>query len=193
MFRVFVFGPFLDPGEVVAPPAGTPKTTESLVQHARYLRFATRLALESEGFTVDYGETKDIYNAWAQKFAQGDLATFEQHHARRNCGAVVIYPSSVGSICELTLFASFDKISKKTLAVVHKPYANDKSFFRRAVLEVFDQENGKIEYIDYRRHVDCIKAVRKFVLGKWHKMLRGFDKFEDTLEWSKEHAGIIGR
>jgi hypothetical protein len=192
-FRVFVFGPFLNPAETVAPPTIEPITPDAIVEHAKYLRFATKKALEAEGFTVDYGETKEIYDAWVEKFSKGDLATFEQHHARKHCGAVVIYPSSIGSICEFTLFASFDKIAKKTQAIVHKPYADHNSFFMRAVLEVFKQDNGTPEFIDYANHEQCVEAARKYVIGKWHKMLRDFDKHEDSVEWSKEYAEIIRR
>lgn len=67
-FRVFVFGPCLNPTEEVTPPTNEPITHDDILHYARYLRFATKKALEAEGFTVDYGETKEIYDAWVNNF-----------------------------------------------------------------------------------------------------------------------------
>lgn len=192
-FRVFVFGPSLNPADTVVPPTIEPTTHDAIVEHAKYLRFVTKKALEAEGFTVDYGETREIYEMWSKLFSKGDVGSFELHHARSNCGAIVVFPSSVGSICELTLFAPVEKIAKKTLAIIHDTYTNQDSFFRNAVVAIFQQENGAPQFLDYRNHAACAKAAVVFVEGKWQKFLRGYDKLKDSAEWGEENAGIFSK
>ncbi len=129
-FRVFVFGPSLQPAQTVEQPT-TPITTHSDAElHAKYLRYATRLELEKLGFPVDYGESPEVLQFWQDNFLAADLATIELNHAERLCGAVVVYPSSLGSICELGLFASREWLCRRTIAIVHLLYENAPSLFR---------------------------------------------------------------
>ena len=133
-FRVFIFGPSLQPNDEGQIPTFPPEDRNQIIEHARYLRYATKAALEKEGFTVDFGETQDIYNFWSFSFKGYDQASFELYHARWECGAIIIYPSSEGSICELSLFSLKDEVAKKPLAIVHEPFREHNSFFKRLSL-----------------------------------------------------------
>jgi hypothetical protein len=142
-FRVFVFGPALQITQTVEEPNIDIATHADVETHARYLRHVTRLELEQLGFSVDYGESPQVLQFWQENFLAPDLATVEVNHAERMCGAIVVYPSSVGSICELGLFASREWLCRKTKAIIHKTYEDAPSFFRQGLLEYFDQEGGK--------------------------------------------------
>jgi hypothetical protein len=189
-FRVFVFGPSLEPSEVVDKPEGAVNNNQDdILKHARYLRYLTKDNIEKNGFPVDYGETKEVIDLWSTKFKSADLGSTEIHHARLVCGAIIIYPSSIGSFCELGIFSPFEDISKKTLAIVHKPFSNDSSFFRNGLIEVFQQEHGKCEFIDYEEHELCIQAAVKFVKNKFQKMLRDQEWVQYGTRKKKELAG----
>lgn len=190
-FRVFVFGPSLQPDDKVQIPTFPPGDRNQIIEHARYLRYATKVALEKENFTVDFGETRDIFNFWSFSFKGYDTASFELYHARWGCGAIIIYPSSEGSICELSLFSLRDEVSKKTLAIIHEPFRDHNSFFNKAILELFKQINGTSEYINYGNHNQCVAEAVRFVKGKYTAFLRKYQESEDIDRWKSEHARIL--
>ena len=171
-FHVFVLGPALKPEEEAAKPTIPPVDHESILVHARYLRFLTKKELASSGYPVDFGEAEEIKEFWLKQFQATDLGSVELLHASKFCGAIIVYPSSVGSISELGMFTPYEVIAEKTLAVVHKPFENDSSFFRKALLEVFVQEKGRREFIDYAQHEFCVNVAVEFVNGKYQKLLR---------------------
>lgn len=179
-FRVFVFGPGLKPGDVPLKPNCSADKHDEIVSHALYLRAETSTALKKLGFTVDYGETAEVLDFWAGVTLAADPGSIEIHHAEKMCGAIVIYPSSIGSICELGLFATRTWICEKTLAVVHQQYAYDRSFFRQGLLEVFGQERGTHEFHDYADHQACIAAACKFVRGRYQALLRTLVMYEQV-------------
>jgi len=190
-FRVFVLGPALKPSQSVPRPRTLALIHEGVIQHARYLRFETRKSLLSAGYSVDFGEAKEIQEFWNKNFRAKDPGSAEMLHARTACGAIIIFPSSVGSISELGLFAPSSNISKKTLAIVHKRYKKDKSFFRKALLEIFEQENGKCAFVDYTKHKTCVDAALKFVDGKYQKLLRDLHQINDSKLQEANYRGTI--
>lgn len=179
-FRVFVFGPGLTDGQKVDKPTVDADTHAGAEAHARYLRFATRQALEKLGFAVDYGESNDVLEFWQDTFLAVDPATVEISHAERLCGAIIVYPSSIGSICELGLFASRKWVCEKAVAIVHERYTNDKSFFRQGLLEFFDQEGGRHLFRNYTNHDDCITEAIKFVRKRYSSLLNAKVMHEQT-------------
>lgn len=168
-FRVFVFGPYLKPDDIVQRPRirGSSVSHEKLNQHARYLRFATRRALMQEGFSVDFGETTAVNAFWNDAFGSPDPASNEFWHALKACGAVVVFPSSVGAICELSIFANFREISQKTVAIIHKDFENEQSFFRLGLIEWFRREKGDRVFHDYFDHERCINEAVRFVKSEY--------------------------
>ena len=170
-FRVFVFGPALDPAATIPVPTCSVVGHEGLNQHAQYLRYFTKHALEKEGFTVDYGETKEVLEFWTKRFKSGNPGRTEMLHASKVCGAIIIFPSSIGSISELALVARDGLIAEKTMAIVHDAYENDPSFFRLGVVELFQDYNGRTNYLDYTKHDHCVGYAKRFVEGKYHRAL----------------------
>jgi hypothetical protein len=147
--------------------------------------------LETKGYSVEFGETKEMYEFWMDHFRASDPGSAELLHAKKMCGAIIVYPSSIGSICELGMFATDERISEKTFALVHKLFENDNSFFRKALLEVFGQENGKHVFIDYSNHSKCIAAALNFVDGKYQKLLRDYDSIEIAKQKMEKLRGTI--
>ena len=177
-FRVFVLGPALKPDEIVARPSSSPNNHDSILEHARYLRSLTKQKLSQLGYPVDFGETEELLRLWSSRFRVGDPGSAEILHARKVSGAIIVYPSSIGSISELGMFAPYEDIAEKILAIVHKRYENDSSFFRKALLEVLKQEKGNREFIDYSDHDACVKAAVDFVNGRYQKLLRDYMAIE---------------
>lgn len=175
-----MFGPFLLPDDVVEAPDGVADSHEEILRHSKYLRYLTRTTLEDRKFTVDFGETQEVLNFWQSHLSSPDPATTEDHHAHHACGAVIMFPSSVGSISELGLFAREKNIAEKSLTIVHSKYQNDTSFFRTGLLEVFKQENGSVEFADYANHEACVAAALKFVQGKYNSAVRRIRTYKDT-------------
>jgi len=192
-FRVFVLGPALKPSESVPRPHTHASTHEAVIQHARYLRSETRKSLLSAGYSVDFGETKELQEFWSENFRANDLGSAEMLHANKACGAIIVFPSSVGSISELGMFvfAPSSLISEKTLAIVHKRYEKDKSFFRKALLEIFEQENGKCAFIEYANHKSCVEVAVKFVDGKYQKLLRDLHQIRNSKLKEASYSGTI--
>jgi hypothetical protein len=190
-FRVFVLGPALKPSQTVRRPRTLASIHDGLIQHARYLRCETRKSLLSAGYSVDFGEAKELQEFWSKNSRAKDPGSAEMLHARKACGAIIIFPSSVGSISELGMFAPFGNIAKKTLAIVHKRYERDKSFFRKALLEIFEQENGKCSFVDYTNHRRCIDDAIKFVDGKYQKHLRDLHLIADAKLQEANYRGTI--
>jgi hypothetical protein len=188
-FRVLVLGPALKPTEVVAKPLVKPRDHETVLMHGRYLRYATKGALEKEGFSVDFGETRQMLEFWQEQFGARDPGSAEVLQAERMTGAVVVFPSSASSLCELGMFSTQKRISEKTLAIVHRAYQNDKSFFRRALLEFLDQDNGKFQFKDYANHEVCVAEAVRFVTGKYQSLLRGFGLIEQAERLKRDLHG----
>jgi hypothetical protein len=178
-FRVFVFGPYLEHGTAVTQPTDKISGYDSLVEHARYLRYAAAEALKADMFPVHFGETKEVLELWGKQLTSGiDPANAEIQHAQRVCGAVVVFPSSIGSFCELSLFAAIEELAKKTIAIVHEAHKNDESFFRKGLLRILRQEHGSVEYSDYSDTAGCIKTACEFVSDRYMKTVRDGDLVE---------------
>jgi len=165
-FRVFVFGPGMDPTDVVASPTSDVTTQPGLVEHAKYLRFLTAQKLKKDGWTVDFGETKSIQKFWAS-LGFKNFAAMEYTHAKKFCGAIIIFPASVGAICELSLFANSSQLAEKTVAIVHSEYENHQSFFRVGILKLLRARRGRIEFEDYQDFESCAKHAIEFVEDQW--------------------------
>lgn len=162
-FRIFLFGPALNVDEVVAEPS----EAEGVDAHARFLRYYIAKELREQGWLVDFGESSDVYEAWVAHRAPVDPGKMEYDHAFHACGAIVILPSSPGSFCEMGLFASSKEISSKTLALVHAEFENAVSFFRRGLVRIFQQRNGRCIYKSYRDKRSSLDAVLEFVEDRY--------------------------
>ena len=178
-FRVYVFGPGLTEDAVVEPPPAEPAGTAELTEHARYLRYLTRQRLQQAGFTAEFGEAADLLDFWRDFFNSANPAMTEIFHARKACGAIVIFPASVGPIAELALFARNTAIAEKTCAIVHDGYASAESFFRQGVIELFEDHNGKTKYVNYTNHEACVGYALRFVRGKFSKLIGEVDEVID--------------
>jgi hypothetical protein len=176
-FAVFVFGPAL-PSEALNP-NGIVSSHDDAVKHAEYLRFRTRERLREIGFAADFGEAADILDFWQRLLQSPNAAATEVLHARYVCGAIVIFPATVGSIAELALFVHKGDIAQKTLAIVHHGYNAASSFFRRGVLELFRIFSGRLEFVDYSDHDACVEEAVRFVKGQYYRQM---DEIGD-LKW----------
>ena len=190
-FRVFVLGPSCRSDEDVPQPKNVINTDGDIVPHAKYLRARIKRELEHRGFTVDFGETYGILEAWRTAHEGGNLASFEMDHAEDHCRAIVIIPASVGSICELALFAPERHLSEKTVAIIHKKYENDKSFFVDGIVKLLDDEKGKVRFVDYGEHDKCVEAALKFVNSEWESFYRRFREYLRAKQWEQNNAKII--
>jgi hypothetical protein len=168
-FAIFVFGPALP--ENNPEPEGAASSHSDVARHAQYLRFLTRERLRDLGFAADYGEAEDILKFWQELFSSPNDAASEMLQARYVCGAIVIFPASVGSIAELGLFAHKGEIAQKTLAVVHKAYDAERSFFRQGLLEMFTIFSGRREFVDYSNHDACVDEAVRFVKGQYYRQM----------------------
>jgi len=176
-FAVFVFGPALPSANVK--PSGAVSSHNDVVKHAEYLRFRTRERLREIGFAADFGEATDILDFWQRFLHSPNAAATEVLHARHVCGAIVIFPATVGSIAELALFVHKGDIAQKTLAIVHQGYDGASSFFRRGVLELFTIFSGRLEFVDYSDHEKCVDEAVRFVKGQYYRQM---DEISD-LKW----------
>jgi len=164
-FRVFVFGPALSPSDEVSAPLNPP-CGDGLSMHAKYLRYLTAKKLRDEGWTVDFGETESIQKFW-RSLGIPSHAAMEVHHASKLCGAIVIFPTSVGSISELALFTGMPWIAKKTLAIIHSEFKEHKSFFRLGLLRLLKIQHGQFEFEDYSSAEKCADLAVEFVEDQW--------------------------
>lgn len=169
MFRVFVFGPALNPGDIVDLPTVPPSDRDWLQQHAKYLRFLTAKKLSDSGWTVDLGESESIQKFWSSLGIK-NLAAMELSHGAKLCGAIVMFPTSVGSISELGLFVGFGGLAKKTLAIVHSEFKEHKSFFRVGLLKMLKIRDGSFEFEDYVNADKCVEIACEFVDDQWTKL-----------------------
>jgi hypothetical protein len=162
-FRIFLFGPGLKDGEVIAEPA----PDEPATVHARFLRYFVATELRAKGWIVDFGESPEILEAWHNIRGPIDPGKMEYDHAFTACGAIVILPSSPGSFCEMGLFATSKEISKKTLAVVHAEYQKAPSFFRNGLVRIFQQREGRCIYESYRDKTAIVGWIEEFIEDRY--------------------------
>lgn len=168
-FRVFVFGPALTPTENVELPTAPPSDRDGLQHHAKYLRFLTAKKLSEAGWTVDFGESTSIQKFWSSLGIKNPGA-MELSHAGKLCGAIIMFPTSVGSISELGLFVGFGGLAKKTLAIVHSEFKEHQSFFRVGLLKMLKIRHGTFEFEDYQEADKCIDLACEFVDDQWTKL-----------------------
>jgi hypothetical protein len=185
-FAVFVFGPALSTDN--SKPGGAASSHSEVVKHAQYLRFLTRERLREMGFAADYGEAEDILNFWQKLFSSPNTAASEVLHARHVCGAIIIFPASVGSIAELGLFVHKGDIAQKTLAIVHRSYDGASSFFRRGLLELFTIFSGRREFVDYSDHEACLEEAVRFVKGQYYRQM---DEIADLKWLTSRNLGTV--
>jgi hypothetical protein len=91
-FRVFVLGPALKPNAIVSKPTIKPDTHDAVIEHARYLRYATKHALEAVGYPVDFGETQQMLDFWHEHFGAADPGSAEMLQADLLSGAIIVPP-----------------------------------------------------------------------------------------------------
>jgi len=168
-FRIFVFGPRMDPSEEVELPTSPPSDHDGLQRHAKYLRFWTAKKLREDRWTVDFGETTSIKHFWSSLGIK-NAAAMEVGHARKLCGAIIIFPTSVGAISELGLFAGLPSLAKKTLAIVHSRFKDHKSFFRVGLLNMLKIQHGTYEFEDYLNTQKCLELAVEFAENQWTKL-----------------------
>ena len=185
-FAVFVFGPALRQNN--PKPEGAASSHSDVAKHAQYLRFLTRERLRQMGFTADYGEAGDILKFWQELFSSPNEAASEVLQARHVCGAIVIFPASVGSIAELGLFVHKGDIAQKTLAIVHDGYHAEASFFRQGLLELFTVFSGRREFVDYANHDACVEEAVRFVKGQYYRQM---DEIADLKWLIPRHFGSV--
>jgi len=186
-FSVFVFGPALGSIPVLEPTSPVSDHAQ-VVEHARYLRYLTKKRLEELDFRADFGEAKDVFKFWSEFFSAPDVASTEILHANKACGAVIIFPASFGSIAELALSARHPRIAAKTVAIVHEAYSDAASFFRRGILEIFDDHDGKMRFVNYANHNACIERAVRYVRGKFSRLLGEAD---EVMEIQRRHKGTV--
>jgi hypothetical protein len=186
-FRIFVFGPALEPGQTISCPNSAADNHEVVGDYATYLRYLTKQRLEDRGFTVDYGESPAVLDFW-QKFFRSNAAATEISHASKACGAIIIFPATFGSMAELALFA-LTPIAEKTLAIVHQDYETAESFFRRGLLELFETYNGKVKYLDYTNTEACARHAENYVEGKYWKVCQDVDTYREIK--SRHHGKVF--
>ena len=187
-FRVFVFGPALNPAEKVSQPTSKANNHEAVGEYGKYLRYSTKKRLERLGFSVDYGETSAVLEFWQKFFLSPNAAATEITHASKICGAVIIFPATFGSMAELALFTLKESIAEKTLAIVHQDYETSESFFRRGVLELFDTYNGAVRYLNYARSKECVEYAKRYVERKYWKVCQDVDSVQDI---KSRHRGKV--
>ena len=190
-FRVFVFGPYCEASEVVSKPNCAGEHSESIKEYAKFLRFQVKTRLIEKGFTVDFGETKEIMAVWQQEYESGNLAACEMNHAEDLCKAIVIIPASIGSICELTLFAPHKSLSEKTIAIIHKKHSGENSFFISGIVNMFDKQKGKVHYLDYENIEDCVSVALEFVDSEWMRFRQEYKMYIEGTRWEQKHANIL--
>jgi hypothetical protein len=189
-FRVFVFGPALNPEEEVNSPASAPSDHDGLQHHAKYLRYMTAKKLREAGWTVDFGETGTIKDFWASLGIK-NLAAMEISHARNMCGAIIIFPTSVGAISELGLFVGIKRLADKTLAIVHSEFKDHQSFFRVGLLKMLKINRGTSEFEDYADAKKCIQIALEFVDDQWTKFSLDNYLIDDAKVVALERKGGI--
>ena len=163
-FRIFLFGPSLKADQIVA----EPRFDDSLIDHARFLRYFVAKVLRDAGWLVDFGEDPQMLEMWAKLRGPIDQGKMEYDHAFAACGAIVVLPSSPGSFCEMGLFASSKDISRKTLAVVHAEYKDAQSFFRQGLVRVFQSRSGRCAYETYKNKEAVLAAIREFIEDRFN-------------------------
>jgi hypothetical protein len=187
-FRVFVFGPALNPEDTIKLPESHPSDRDGLQHHAKYLRYITAKQLREAGWTVDFGETKSIQSFWGS-LGITNPAAMELSHARKLCGAIIIFPTSVGAISELGLFVGMRGIADKTLAIVHSEFKEHQSFFRVGLLKMLKIRSGTCEFEDYLNAKKCIKLAVEFVEDQWMKFSLDNDVIADAKVIALERKG----
>ncbi len=189
-FRVFVFGPALNPDEEVKLPESHPSDRDGLQHHAKYLRYVTAKQLREAGWTVDFGETKSIQTFWSSLGIK-NMAAMEATHAKKLCGAIIIFPTSVGAISELGLFVGMRGIADKTLAIVNSDFKEHQSFFRVGLLKMLKIRSGTFEFEDYANAKKCIQTALEFVDDQWTKFSLDNDLIDDAKVVALERKGGI--
>jgi hypothetical protein len=187
-FRIFVFGPALNPSEEVELPTSQPADHDGLQKHAKYLRYLTAKKLREAGWTVDFGETNSIQQFWSSLGIKNPAA-MELSHAKKLCGAIIIFPTSVGAISELGLFVGFGSLAKKTLAIVHSEFRDHHSFFRIGLLKMLKIRNGTFEFEDYINAQKCIELALEFVEDQWTKLSLDDDLINEAQLLTLERKG----
>ncbi len=94
----------------------------------------------------------------------------EVSHGVKLCGAIIMFPTSVGSISELGLFVGLGGLAKKTIAIVHSEFKEHQSFFRLGLLKMLKIRNGTFEFEDYLNAEKCIDLASEFVDDQWTKL-----------------------
>jgi hypothetical protein len=187
-FRVFVFGPALSASEEVEAPTAPASDRDGLQQHARYLRYITVRKLREAGWTVDLGESTCVRKFWSALGIK-NLGAMELSHGGRLCGAIIMFPTSVGSISELGMFVGFGGLAKKTLAIVHTEFKEQSSFFRLGLLKMLKIQQGSFEFEDYANAEKCIALACEYVDDKWTKLHLDEQQIEQARVLALERTG----
>ncbi|WP_133244887.1 hypothetical protein [Caulobacter radicis] len=153
---VFVAGPFIDKNW----------TAEELVKQsaATRARLAVKDFIESDlQHRVVLGEHRGVDEIGSSAFGDHTSFAIAELALVRECEAIVIFPSSVGSFCELGAWSLSEHICRKMLIIPEKKFENEVSYLNIGTLRMAASNGASIIWRDLEDLESIMGDVRRFV------------------------------
>lgn len=112
------------------------------------------------------GEHKEFIAIHKRKFGNVfDLCRVEYQLVFKYVDAIVIIPSSAGSLVELGMFVIWERLCRKTLILFNKDFDNPKepSFIWDGPRIAYQTKGAFVEFVDYTQTDNAISIVKEFV------------------------------
>lgn len=139
---------------------------------------ATRARLEMKNFIEDnlqhevvFGEHRGVPEMGDASFGSQSSIAIAEFALANDCEAIVIFPASVGSFCELGTWSVDENICRKMLIVADKQYQNDRSYMNLGTLRMAVNYGARLFWVDLEDLDKIREEVSEFVRGAHDRVM----------------------
>jgi len=154
---IFLAGPYIRPDQSDTHPENS-KSEACKLRYFLYHQF-------TDGATKVYlGEDDALRRNGSKNYgALSNAAIYERHYIVNYTDALIIFPSSPGSFCELGDWAPSPDIAKKMYIIVDQKYAGQPSYVNNGVLALASLQGARVDYISYTDRDDILQSCQAFL------------------------------
>lgn len=163
---VFVAGPYID--------VGLPITDDvNSSTDAKKARYMLCRELSDKGHNVYLGEDgvlRDLGERHYGKYANAVL--YEKHYIKNHIDAVIVFPSSPGSFCEVGDWVGDSEICPNMMLIIDKKYEEHRNYLNDGVVRMARLNYARVEYVEYKNYEEVSLTCDDFIemIAAKHRM-----------------------
>lgn len=163
-WNIFVGGPYIDLKKTI-------KAKINSESDEKKLRFSVLKHFEKIGHTVFAGEDDELKKVGESNYGQhNDAAVYEIHYLLKHLDAIILFPCSPGSFCELGGWTIYKDICPKMMIIIDKKHFRRKNYINDGVIQLAKRRNATIKYLNYKNIDEVIIECDTFLRDRFDQL-----------------------